>query len=99
MDRSKGVVGTSSSTIAHFADAQKFLAANIPSVLIEEKVFAMRDKYNIPAFWFICVGILENAFKCGFRLALLPLLKKLYKRMGIALGQLDWNSFPYINSF
>ena len=46
-----------------------------------------------------CVGISENAFKCGFRLPMLPLLKKLLKQTGIALGQLDPNGFTYINVF
>lgn len=39
-------------SMVHFADTKKFFVTNIPSVLIEEKVFAMRDKFNIPESWF-----------------------------------------------
>lgn len=37
----------------HFADAQKFQATNVPSVLIKEKVLATRGKYNIPSSWYL----------------------------------------------
>lgn len=48
---SSSVVGNSYSAMSHFADATKFRAVNYPSILTEEKVFAMRDRYNIPDSW------------------------------------------------
>ena len=47
----------------------------------------------------VATGISEAAFYCGFRVPLLPILKKLFDDMGIALGQLDPNGFTHINSF
>lgn len=47
----------------------------------------------------VTTGISEAAFKCGFRVPLLPLLKSLLKNMGLALGQLDPNSFIHVNCF
>ena len=44
-------------------------------------------------------GLSEAALKCGFRVPTLQLLKHLFKDMGIALGQLDPNSFIHINVF
>lgn len=46
-----------------------------------------------------CTGISEAAFKCGLRLPLLPILKRLFEEMGIALGQMDPNGFTHINAF
>lgn len=47
----------------------------------------------------IATGLSEAALKCGFRVPTLPLLKHLFEEMGIALGQLDPNSFIHINVF
>lgn len=47
----------------------------------------------------VATGISEMAFKCGFRLPMLPILKKLLRQVGIAIGQLDPNSFFHINAF
>lgn len=41
----------------------------------------------------IAMGISEAAFKCGFRVPILPILKKLFRKMGISLGQMDLNGF------
>lgn len=47
----------------------------------------------------IAVGIDETSFKCGFMVPILPILKKLFKEMGIALGQMDPNGFIHINCY
>ncbi|KAK1365645.1 hypothetical protein POM88_041206 [Heracleum sosnowskyi] len=39
----------------------------------------------------VATGISEVALKCGFRVPMLPLMKKLFAQMGIALGQMDSN--------
>lgn len=44
-------------------------------------------------------GISEAAFNCGLRLPFLPILRSLLRDMGIALGQLDPNSFIHVNVF
>lgn len=44
-------------------------------------------------------GISEAAFKCGFRLPILRILKSVLKQSGIAIGQLDPNSFIHVNTF
>lgn len=69
-------------------------------------VFAPRKRdrlYHNPSVPSSCgtvaTGISEAAFKCGFRLPMLPLLKRLLKDMGIVIGQLDPNSFIHINVF
>lgn len=59
-------------------------------------------EYTIARRWKndgVAVGISEAAFKCGLRLPLLPILKKLFREMGIALGQMDPNGFTHINGF
>ncbi|KAK1388193.1 hypothetical protein POM88_016371 [Heracleum sosnowskyi] len=35
----------------------------------------------------VATSVSEAAFKCGFRVPVLPLIKKLFAEMGIALGQ------------
>lgn len=47
----------------------------------------------------VALGVSRPALFCGLRFPLLPLLKKLFREMGIALGQLDPNGFIHINTF
>lgn len=44
----------------------------------------------------VCVGVSERALYRGLRFPLLPILKKLFRQMGITLGQLNPNSFIHI---
>lgn len=44
-------------------------------------------------------SISEAAFKCGFRVPFLPILKKLFDNMGIVLGKMDSNGFIHKNCF
>lgn len=59
--------------------------------------------YHIPpipkGYGDCAIGIFEEAFKCGLRVPLLPLLRILFKQMNIALGQMDPNGFIHINFF
>lgn len=47
----------------------------------------------------IAIGISESAFKCGFRVPLLRLYKKIFHQMKIAFGQMDPNGLIHINCF
>lgn len=89
-----------------------FPAANLRSLLIEEKVEKFLDKYRIIIGIYgvytaslthrvyhtlevveglrgVVTSISEATFKCGFRIPTLPILKRLFDDMGIALGQID----------
>lgn len=85
--------------ISHFADKY-----DIPYGAWHVYGPTKRDRiYNTPpvpeGFGGVAAGISEATLKCVFRVPMLPLLKKLFEDMGIALGQMDPNGFLHINAF
>lgn len=45
------------------------------------------------------IGVSEQAFHCGLRLPLIPIVRQFLAHTHIALGQLDPNSFIHFNAF
>lgn len=69
-------------------------------VYVASQTHRVYDNPEVPeSLGRIATGIFEASFKCGFRVPILPILKKLFKEMGIALGQMDPDGFIHINCF